>query len=106
MPSNSRSRSCQIGYKGSIARAVLKQPDVLILNEAAGAMDGATQAKLFAQILNGRRGRGIVWTLERASFAEKFDRVLVMKAGRLVEQGSFSELNRAESALGELITAG
>ncbi|MEE9480064.1 MAG: ABC transporter ATP-binding protein, partial [Kiloniellales bacterium] len=92
--------------KLAIARAVLKQPDVLILNEAAGAMDGATQAKLFEQILNERRGRGVVWTLERANFAEKFDRVLVMKAGRLVEQGSFSELNRAESALGELITAG
>jgi putative ABC transport system ATP-binding protein len=92
--------------KLAIARAVLKQPDVLILNEAAGAMDGATQAKLFEQILNERRGRGIVWTLQRANFAEKFDRVLVMKAGRLVEQGSFSELNRAESALGELITAG
>jgi hypothetical protein len=29
-----------------------------------------------------------------------------MQAGRLVEQGSFSELNRAESALGELINAG
>ncbi len=92
--------------KLAIARAVLKQPDVLILNEAAGAMDGATQAKLFAQILNERRGRGVVWTLQRANFAEKFDRVLVMQAGRLVEQGSFSELNHAESALGELITAG
>ena len=67
-------------------------------------MDGATQAMLVDRILEEMQGRGVVWTLQRATLAEHFDRVLVMRAGRIVEQGSFSELNRAESALGELIT--
>jgi len=92
--------------KLAIARALLKQADVLILNEAAGAMDGATQSVLFDRILGQRNGRGIVWTLQRAIFAKKFDRVLVMQTGRIVEQGSFSDLDRADSALGELIHAG
>jgi putative ABC transport system ATP-binding protein len=92
--------------KLAIARALLKQADVLVLNEAAGAMDGATQSVLFDRILEERNGRGIVWALQRAAFAEKFDRVLVMRTGRIVEQGSFSELDRADSALGELIHAG
>ena len=92
--------------KLAIARALLKQADVLILNEAAGAMDGATQSVLFDRLLKERDGRGVIWTLQRADFAKKFDRVLVMQAGRIVEQGSFSELDRADSALGELIHAG
>ena len=44
--------------------------------------------------------------LQRAIFAKKFGRVLVMRNGRIVEQGSFSELDRADSALCELIHAG
>ena len=92
--------------KLAIARALLKQADVLILNEASGAMDGATQSVLFDRILEQRSGRGVVWTLQRAIFAKKFDRVLVMRTGRIVEQGSFAELDRADSALGELIHAG
>ena len=92
--------------KLAIARALLKQTDVLILNEAAGVMDGATQALLLGRILDQRRGLGVIWTLQRASFAEKFDRVLVMRTGRIVEQGSYGELDRADSALGELVHAG
>ena len=91
--------------KLAIARALLKRPDLLIVNEAAAVMDGATQTRLVDRILAERRGRGIVWTLQRAELSEAFDRVLVMRAGRMVEQGSYSELNRAESALGELIAA-
>jgi len=92
--------------KLAIARALLKQADVLVLNEAAGSMDGATQALLFDRILGQRKGRGIVWTIQSAKFAQMFDRVLVMRAGRIVEQGSYAELDRADSALGELVHAG
>jgi putative ABC transport system ATP-binding protein len=92
--------------KLAIARALLKQADVLVLNEAAGGMDGATQALLFDRILGQRKGRGVVWTIQSAKFAQKFDRVLVMRTGRIVEQGSYAELDRADSALGELVHAG
>ncbi len=91
--------------KLAIARTLLKRPDLLIVNEAAAVMDGATQTRLVDRVLDEMRGRGVVWTLQRAGLAERFDRVLVMRAGRMVEQGSFTELNRAETALGELITA-
>jgi ABC-type multidrug transport system fused ATPase/permease subunit len=69
-------------------------------------MDGATQSLLFRRVLGQRKGRGVVWTIQSAKFAESFDRVLVMRAGRIVEQGSFAELDRADSALGELVHAG
>ena len=92
--------------KLAIARALLKQPDLLIINEAAAVMDGATQSRLGKRILEARRGRGIVWTLQRAAWAKYFDRVLVMQAGRQVGQGTFEDLNEPGSALGELVAAG
>ena len=69
-------------------------------------MDGATQSILFDRILEDRKGRGVIWTLQSANFAKRFDHVLVMSAGRIVEQGKYAELDRADSALGELISAG
>ena len=92
--------------KLAIARALLKQPDLLIVNEAASVLDVAAQAKLSERVLKERAGRGVIWTLQRAAVAENFDRVLVMRAGRVVEQGAFGELKVPGSVLEELIAAG
>jgi putative ABC transport system ATP-binding protein len=92
--------------KLAIARALLKEPDLLIINEAAAVMDSATQRQIGSRLLEARRGRGVIWTLQKAAWAEFFDRVLVMRAGRLVEQGTFQELNAPGSTLGELVAAG
>jgi len=92
--------------KLAVARALLKQPDLLIVNEAVAAMDSATQQKIQRRVLEARRGRGVIWTLHRPAAAANFDRVLVMQSGRIVEQGTFKELNAPGSALGELVAAG
>lgn len=92
--------------KLGIARALLKKPDLLIVNEAASVMDAASQNRLMENILKAREGAGVIWTLQRAEAADRFDRVLVMRAGRLVEQGKFQELKAPGSVLGELIAAG
>ncbi len=89
--------------KLAIARALLKRPDVLIVNEASVAMDGATEARLVDQILAEVRDRGVVWILQRASLSDRFDQVILMDSGRLLEQGKFSELNSAGSSLTKLI---
>ncbi len=78
--------------KVAIARALLKRPDLLILNEATAVMDGATRARLLDRLLAQRGGTGVVWALERARLAERFARVLVLHNGRLAEQGDFAEL--------------
>jgi putative ABC transport system ATP-binding protein len=96
--------------KVAIGRALLKRPDLLILNEATAVMDGATRALMLERLLqagadaaNGRMG--IVWALERARLAERFDKVLVMRNGRLVEQGAYGKLKDEGKALPELLAA-
>jgi ABC-type phosphate transport system ATPase subunit len=91
--------------KLGIARAVLKRPDIMILAEAGNALDGASQAKVLHNLLKEFKGRGLVWGLSRARYAKEFDLVLVMRAGRVVEQGTFDQLNRSDSALKELLAA-
>lgn len=91
--------------KLGIARAVLKRPDILILAEAGNALDGGSMAKIIGKLLQEFQGRAIVWGLSRARFAQQFDHVIVMRAGRIVEQGTFAQLDRPDSALKELLTA-
>jgi putative ABC transport system ATP-binding protein len=89
--------------KIGLARAVLKRPDLLIVNEALGAADVAAQRRIIDNVLAERKGSGTVWMLHRASFAEQFDRVLVMKDGRIAADGKPGELQ--EAAYRELLDA-
>ncbi len=91
--------------KIGLGRALLKRPDILIVNDALAVLDGGSQARLLHRVLERRKGRGVIWTLQRPEAAESFDRVLVMDEGRLVEQGSFADLNRPGSALSDIMAA-
>jgi putative ABC transport system ATP-binding protein len=82
--------------KVGIARILLRRPDILIFNEATAALDSGSQAKVLANIFSETEGRGLVCALQRASLAETFDRVMVMRGGRIVETGGFDELHDAE----------
>ncbi|HEX5454896.1 MAG TPA: ABC transporter ATP-binding protein/permease [Stellaceae bacterium] len=107
---------CQVGTGGSrlslaqrqrtaIARALLKRPDLLVLNEATGALDGPAQAKVGEGLRREMAGRGLVWVLHRASLARDFERVLVMSGGKLAEQGRFADLDSKDSLTALLIAA-
>ena len=90
--------------KVGLARTLLRRPDILIFNEATAALDSGSQAKVIANIFKETEGRGVVWALQRASLADRFDRVMVMRGGRIVETGDFVELQNAEdSALKALL---
>jgi putative ABC transport system ATP-binding protein len=91
--------------KLALARALLRRPDVLVVNEAASVLDGAGQTRLVERILDLRQGRGVIWTLQRPELAVLFDTILVMRDGHLVEQGSYADLTRRESAFKGLVAA-
>ena len=92
--------------KVGLARALLKRPDVLVLSDATAGFDGAGHARIAENLFRELGGRGLVWSLHRAELARSFDRVVVMRSGRLVESGTFAELDREGSVLRELVEVG
>lgn len=89
--------------KLALARAIVKRPDLLVLSDATAPLDSAAAARVTDAILEEFKGRGLVWSIGRSSLASRFDHVLVLKAGKLVEQGRFEELDREGSHLKELL---
>ena len=82
----------------AIARAIMKNPDILVFNEPTSGLDPATEARVLGAVLEWAKGRTVVWALGRADLARAFDRVFVLDDGRLVEQGTFAELERPGDA--------
>ena len=91
--------------KLAIARALLKRPDILILNDPVSILESGAQAKVINQLLGASTGRGVVWTLQRAGFSRHFGRLLIMVDGRIAEQGNFEELNRPDTLLQKQLAA-
>ena len=91
--------------KLAIARAVLKRPDVVALNDATAVLDGATETAILDRLKAEFAERSLVWSLQRARLASAFDRVLVMEQGRLVDQGPYAELEKTKSSLAPLMAA-
>ncbi len=78
----------------SIARALLKDPPILILDEATSALDAATEAKVQAALDEVMKHRTTFVIAHRLSTVRNATRILVFENGRIVESGSFDELVR------------
>ena len=92
--------------KVAIARALIKRPAVLVLDQAAAGLDAGSQNRIVSNVLESRRGRSVFWALQRNDLAERFGHTLVMERGRLAEQGRFAELKSSGGALQKLLSAG
>jgi putative ABC transport system ATP-binding protein len=91
--------------KLALARAILKRPEILILYEATASLDPSEQQAILDALLPEFAERSLIWAVSHSDWAAKFDYVLVMRSGLVVEQGRYDELNRDGSALHELIAA-
>ena len=76
----------------AIARALLKDAPILILDEATSALDTEAERHIQAALEELMKSRTTFVIAHRLSTIEKADRILVMDAGRLIEEGSHSEL--------------
>ncbi len=95
-PVGERGRSLSGGERQrlSIARALLKDPPILILDEATSALDAATEAKVQAALDEVMKNRTTFVIAHRLSTVRNATRILVFENGRIIETGTFDELVR------------
>jgi ATP-binding cassette subfamily B protein len=89
----------------SIARALLKNPPILILDEATSALDAATERKLQRALDEVMKGRTTFVIAHRLATIRNADRILVFDQGHIVEAGSFDELVAKGGRFAELARA-
>jgi ATP-binding cassette subfamily B protein len=93
-PAGERGRALSAGERQrlAIARAFLADPAVLVLDEATGAVDPATEAQVVSGYEAVMRGRTTIVISHRLEPARRADRVVVLDRGRIVEDGSADSL--------------
>jgi ATP-binding cassette subfamily B protein len=86
----------------SIARALLKDPPILILDEATSALDALTESRIQAAFAEVMKGRTTFVIAHRLATIRNATRILVFESGRIIETGSFDELVRRGGHFAEL----
>jgi ATP-binding cassette, subfamily B, multidrug efflux pump len=76
----------------ALARAFIREPSILILDDALSAVDTQTEAAILDGLEEVQRGRSTLIVAHRISAFRSADRILVLEDGRIVEQGSHDEL--------------
>ena len=88
----------------SFARAILADPRILILDEATASVDTMTEAKIQSAMESVTAGRTCLMIAHRLSTVRNADLILVVKNGKIVEQGNHSELLKKHGYYHELYT--
>jgi ATP-binding cassette subfamily B protein len=89
----------------SIARALLKDPPILILDEATNALDAATETRVLTALDEVMKNRTTFVVAHRLATIRNATRILVFDRGRIVEMGTFEELSRLGGRFSQLTEA-
>jgi ATP-binding cassette subfamily B protein len=78
--------------RAAIARAILRDPRILILDDALSSVDTLTEERILTHLAGLMRGRTVILISHRVSTVRQADRIVVLAGGRIVEQGTHAEL--------------
>jgi len=81
--------------RAAIARAILRDPSILILDDALSSVDTLTEERILTHLAGVMRGRTVILISHRVSTVRQADRIVVLEKGRIVEQGTHAELVEA-----------
>lgn len=104
-----RNLSLSQRQKVGLARALLKRPDLLIVNRGLAGLGAKSQRAIVGRVLGWIAGAdrdvrtSVLWVTASPAAADLFDRILVFEDGMIVEDGTPSELMQNESALKRLV---
>ena len=88
----------------AIARAFLKDAPILLLDEATASLDSESEEAIREALSRLMRGRTVVAIAHRLATLRHFDRVVVLKAGKIIEDGSPDRLMQGQGPYRELVT--
>jgi len=79
----------------SLARAFIAEPEILILDDALSAVDARTEARIIENIRTKRTGKTTLIATHRLSAIEHADHIVVLDRGKIIEEGTHTELLKA-----------
>ena len=88
----------------ALARALLRNPTFLILDEATNALDGETESQVLESLFNSSAKRTTLVISHRLATVKNADHIIVMEQGRVAEQGTHQELSQRHSKYWELFS--
>jgi putative ABC transport system ATP-binding protein len=95
--------------KVGLGRALIKQPDLLVLNRPVSALDGRQQALIVESVMKfidaQDKTPAVVWVLSNPAFSSYFDTICVFDGGQLVEHGPRDDLEKGNGAFAQLLAS-
>jgi ATP-binding cassette subfamily B protein len=86
----------------SIARAILKNPEILLLDDCLSAVDTETEEKILNNLLEISKDKTTIIVSHRVSSAKNADSIIILEHGRIIQQGSHNQLVNQEGYYKEL----
>jgi ABC-type multidrug transport system fused ATPase/permease subunit len=81
-----------------IARAIYKDPQILVLDEATSSLDSKTETLIQQGLEEGLKKKTVISIAHRVSTLKNVDRIVVFDEGKIVEEGTFEELSKDSNA--------